>query len=516
MANSSIVLDPSQKRILKEIAFELDDARKKYVNTQTKTKEKAFGQLFEHLLAQGFEKKIKSLKDAFEIIGYSVSTKRFTKSWKAAEFNFHLIRIQAAVLSHCIIGDEYIYGSSQSSKFGIVDYITAGGQGTVYSGWMVEIDPTTKAELSQRREIIVKMQPTVEIGSIFNEGIQLMFLNKILCNTPTRIGVYLSDKIQEMRGGRERLLPVSFLLMERLGQSLDQVLKGHGGKLESNLALQYGKEMISLTRRLHENNFVHRDIKPSNFTLGPPGSAVANDVHLIDFGLVVHIPYPPKGVVEFVGTPVYASVHAHQCIHQQYYRDDMISVGYVMLVFLTGNLPWKETMSLAEIQSLKEEISIPKLCEGVECPHIRGFLIDYLETMTALGPMQKPSYDVFEKRISQLIRIQNKFTSPERKPLQHTGPQTTPGKKEIQTKLSGFLQRDPEEKIGASKAVRNLSDIQFAPNKRNVDATRGQENQRYSVDEPGPKKFAPITKLVPLPEPGRRFKQQASGLSEDE
>lgn len=96
--------------------------------------------------------------------------------------------------------------------------------------------------------------------------------------------------------------------------------------------------------RLHAKNFVHRDIKPENFLMGL--GKKSHIVHMIDFGLAKryrdgkthqHIPY--KENKNLTGTARYASVNAHLGIEQSR-RDDLESIGYVLVYLANGNLPW--------------------------------------------------------------------------------------------------------------------------------------------------------------------------------
>jgi serine/threonine protein kinase len=84
---------------------------------------------------------------------------------------------------------------------------------------------------------------------------------------------------------------------------------------------------------LHEAKVVHRDIKPQNFLIG-----FKNDLYLIDFGLSCFQTETP--MTTFIGNKRYASF---VCFEKEYiytYRDDVISLLYMLLDVTFGYLPW--------------------------------------------------------------------------------------------------------------------------------------------------------------------------------
>ena len=99
--------------------------------------------------------------------------------------------------------------------------------------------------------------------------------------------------------------------------------------------------MIQRLQYLHSIDYIHRDIKPNNFVIGTNGNQ--DKIYLLDFGLSKkfmdgkkHIAFKQKRVL--IGTTRYASINAHY-YHEQSRRDDLESLGYVLLFLLLGRLP---------------------------------------------------------------------------------------------------------------------------------------------------------------------------------
>ena len=103
-------------------------------------------------------------------------------------------------------------------------------------------------------------------------------------------------------------------------------------------------QLLERLQWIHKHDYIHRDIKPENIMLGL-GSA-SHTVHMIDFGLTRlvidpktghHIPFKKKDSI--VGTCNYVSFNAHKG-YELSRRDDLISLGYVMINIFKGSLPW--------------------------------------------------------------------------------------------------------------------------------------------------------------------------------
>jgi len=164
------------------------------------------------------------------------------------------------------------------------------------------------------------------------------------------------------------------MVIDLLGPSLEDLFSFCNRKFSLKTVLMLADQMITRVEYVHAKNFLHRDVKPDNFLIGL--GKKANQVHIIDFGLSKryrnpetqqHIPY--RQGKSLTGTARYASVNTHLGIEQSR-RDDLEAVGYVLMYFIRGSLPWQglqassKAKKYKKIMEIKMSTPIEVLCEG--------------------------------------------------------------------------------------------------------------------------------------------------------
>ena len=78
---------------------------------------------------------------------------------------------------------------------------------------------------------------------------------------------------------------VHIMVMELLGDSLETLYNNCGRKFSLKTITMLAIQLLHRIEHHHNHHYLHRDIKPDNFLMGPPQSANAHILYMVDMGL---------------------------------------------------------------------------------------------------------------------------------------------------------------------------------------------------------------------------------------
>jgi serine/threonine protein kinase len=193
----------------------------------------------------------------------------------------------------------------------------------------------------------------------------------------------------------------NIMIMDYLGPCLEKLYDYFKRRFSIKTILMIGLQCIERLEFVHNNGIIHRDIKPENFMIGPCNST-KSIIYIADFGLSKkYIDFdnytlnPFRVTNSFVGTLRFCSMRSHKNLEQGR-RDDLESLGNMLIYLFRGNLPWqgvpedktgkKDARSLA-IFNIKKTTSLEDLCSN--CPTI---MVDYMNHCRLLRYTEVPNY----------------------------------------------------------------------------------------------------------------------------
>ena len=200
----------------------------------------------------------------------------------------------------------------------------------------------------------------------------------------------------------------NILIMELLGHSLENLFQSKNRKFSLKTTCMLGIQMVDRIEYVHSRKFIHRDIKPDNFAMGRNKNG--HILYILDFGLSKkfwsssrqsHIPFITGK--KLTGTARYASVNALSG-YEQSRRDDLESIGYIIMYFLRGSLTWqglkvnKKEDRYRKICEIKKDYTSEKLCKGF--PKELEIFMDYIKQ---LDFTEVPDYDYLKNLLKKIM-----------------------------------------------------------------------------------------------------------------
>ena len=219
----------------------------------------------------------------------------------------------------------------------------------------------------------------------------------------------------------------NILVENLLGKSIKNIWLEKNKKFNLKDTCIFAIQAISLLEYVHSKNYLHRDIKPANFLVGNPDNS---QIYLIDFGNASkfrssrtgkHIKKIKSSSV--YGSLIFLSLNVFKGIIQTR-KDDLESLGLVIIYLYKGLLPWSEIRSTNiyqswdKVETIRNIVSNDYICRGMpqemniymnyinnlkydECPNYEYLRQLFLNILKNIGDANEQLFSWVDKRRKQ-------------------------------------------------------------------------------------------------------------------
>lgn len=250
-----------------------------------------------------------------------------------------------------------------SNKYELLEKIGQGSFSQIYKGRNIRTNELIAIKIEPKTALIKLLQNETRIYKYLNE------IEGIRIPTMKWFGV---DSINY------------YMVISLLGQSLESFKREQPNEcLSLFYTLQIGIQMINLVESIHKSHLIHRDIKPENFLFG----IGEEQLYIIDFGFCkkYNIHLKPYKTSDLIGTPKFASIASHE-LTELSRRDDLESIGYILIYLYMGKLEWDTIMDNDIIKTMKLKIL------QIENKKIPQPFINYLTNVRNISFYETPNY----------------------------------------------------------------------------------------------------------------------------
>ncbi|XP_060817510.1 serine/threonine-protein kinase VRK1-like [Bombus pascuorum] len=218
-----------------------------------------------------------------------------------------------------------------------------------------------------------------------------------------------------------------FLVIPRYGIDIGKLFISNGRKLPIKLVNRLAVQMLDALEYIHSQGYAHADVKGSNILLSLSAENITTkkfQAYLVDYGLAyrfrtsagVHKPFVHDERRAHEGTLEFTSRDAHHGTHSR--RGDLETLGYNILQWLCGKLPWENednsvtsAMDPEEVHAQKEILLSNLSLFMHKCfPYKKeppAAIMEYMKYITELGFETKPNYSYLRSLFQSGSRQKN-------------------------------------------------------------------------------------------------------------
>jgi len=212
--------------------------------------------------------------------------------------------------------------------------------------------------------------------------------------------------------GRHGLYNV--LIEELLGLSIGHIYDSYiRNKFDLKDICMIALQSLDRIEYIHSKLVIHRDIKPHNLVIGRNDP---NVIYLIDFGLSrkyrssrtgKHIKF--NNLKLTFGSLRYLSINGNKGFEQSR-RDDLESLGYMLIFLATGTIPWIQYENI-EIDVVKKYLLVYKIKKNIPteklCKGLPDEMIEYINYCKGLHFEEDPDYNHLRSLFVQILNKKN-------------------------------------------------------------------------------------------------------------
>uniref|UniRef100_A0A8C0YUB1 VRK serine/threonine kinase 3 n=1 Tax=Cyprinus carpio carpio TaxID=630221 RepID=A0A8C0YUB1_CYPCA len=202
-----------------------------------------------------------------------------------------------------------------------------------------------------------------------------------------------------------------FLVFPSMGDTLQTVMDEGNNTLSEKAVIQLALRLLDALEFIHEKEYAHADIHAGNIYINTDSYT---EVFLSGFGHAFrfcpggkHVEYRQGSRTAHQGNINFISVDSHKGAGPSR-RSDLQSLGYCMLYWMTGSLPWSQLSQTSSAIAAEKERYISDI-NGLLSGHYKqkkasGALQKYLSNVMSLQYTEKPDYTLLKAGLHESLQ----------------------------------------------------------------------------------------------------------------